>query len=175
VLVIGASGGVGSFAVQIAKLNGATVTGVASTASLELVRSLGADDVIDYTRVDFTKGDRRFDVIIDTGGHRGVEQLRRALVPRGRLVIVGSENQGRVLGGFGRQMRATLLSPFVGPSLGMLSSKENAEDLDTLRALVESGSVVPAVDQSYPLRDTVAAIRHVLDDHSRGKIVIEVG
>jgi NADPH:quinone reductase-like Zn-dependent oxidoreductase len=174
VLVIGASGGVGSFAVQVAAAFGAHVTGVSGAGSEPFVRALGAEDVIDYTTADFADGLHHYDVIVDTGGHRAISQLRRALTRRGRLVIVGSETNGKVLGGFDRSIRAILLSPFVSQSLRMLSSKENAADLDVLRDLVEGGRVRAAVDRSCPLRDVVAAVRHLLDGRVRGKVVIEV-
>jgi NADPH:quinone reductase-like Zn-dependent oxidoreductase len=174
VLVLGASGGVGTFAVQIVKAAGASVTGVCSTAKMDLVRSLGADDVIDYTRQDATDGDKRYDVILDIGGNRPLPHLRRALTTNGALVIVGGETGGRWLGGFDRSLRAVLLSPFIGQRLGMLTSKENAEDLRAVTALIESGQVTPAVDRSYPLDATAAAIRHVSEGRARGKIVITV-
>ena len=174
VLVLGASGGVGTFAVQIAKANGATVTGVCSTAKMDLVRSLGADEVIDYTQHDVTDGEQQYDVILDIGGSRRLSHLRRALTPDGTLVIVGGETGGRWIGGFDRSLRAVLLSPFVGQSLGMLASKENAEDLRAVAALIESGQVTPAVDRSYPLAETPAAIRHVSEGRARGKVVITV-
>lgn len=172
VLIIGASGGVGMFAVQIAKAFGAEVTGVCSTAKLELVRSLGADHVIDYTREDFANGEHRYDAILDTGGHSTLSRLRRALTPRGTLVIVGSEKGGRWLGGFDRQLRARLLSPFVSQKLGMLASSENAGDLTALRELIESGKVVPIIDRTYPMSETAAAIRDVQEGRARGKVVI---
>jgi NADPH:quinone reductase-like Zn-dependent oxidoreductase len=174
VLVIGASGGVGTFAVQIAKAFGAEVTGVCSPAKVDLVRSLGADDVIDYTRDDVTAGDRRYDAILDIGGNRKLSTLRRALTPRGTLVIVGGETAGRWLGGFGRSLRAVLLSPLLRQSLGMLVSTENAADLDAVRELVESGRVTPAIDRTYPLAETPAAIRAVDRGEVRGKIAIAV-
>jgi NADPH:quinone reductase-like Zn-dependent oxidoreductase len=174
VLVLGASGGVGTFAVQIVKAAGGSVTGVCSTAKMDLVRSLGADDVIDYTRQDATDGDKRYDVILDIGGNRPLPHLRRALTTNGALVIVGGETGGRWLGGFDRSLRAVLLSPFTGQRLGMLTSKENAEDLRAVTALIESGQVTPAVDRSYPLDATAAAIRHVSEGRARGKIVITV-
>ena len=140
VLIIGASGGVGTFAVQIAKAFGAEVTGVCSTAKTDLVRSIGADHVIDYTRDDFADGQHRYDVILDIGGNRRLSHLRRALTPRGRLVIVGGENGGRWLGGSDRQLRALLLSPLVSQKLGTFIASENAEDLVVLRDLIEPES-----------------------------------
>lgn len=172
VLVIGASGGVGSFAVQIAKAAGARVTGVASTAKLDLVRSLGADDVLDYTVDDITDGERRYDVIIDTGGNRSLTDLRRALTPTGTLVIVGGENGGRWLGGTDRGLRAHVLSLFVSQRLGTFISSENAADLDALRELVESGDVRAAVDRIYPLEDTAEAIDQLVSGRAGGKIVV---
>lgn len=174
VLVVGASGGVGTFAVQIAKAAGAEVTGVCSTAKVELVRSLGADHVIDYTTDDFAHGQRRFDVILDIGGSRRLTDLRRALTPKGRLVIVGGESSGRVLGGFGRSLRAVAMSPFVGQHLGMLAAKENSRDLTALRELIEAGKVTPVVDRAYPLNEVPGAIAHVHDGRARGKVVVTV-
>ena len=174
VLVIGASGGVGTFAVQIAKAFGAEVTGVAGTAKLDLVRSLGADHVIDYTRGDITDGGRRYDVILDMGGNRSLRHLRRALTPAGTLVIVGGETGGRWMGGYDRGFRALVLSRFVGQHLRMLTNSENAEDLTVLTELIESGAVKPAVDRIYPLRETPTAIQYMMDGHARGKLVITV-
>ena len=145
VLVIGASGGVGTFAVQIAKAFGARVTGVCSTAKLDVVRALGADHVIDYTSEDFASGAHRYDAILDTGGNRRLSHLRRALTPSGRLVIVGGETGGRLLGGFDRQLRATALSPFISQTLGTFVASENAGDLLALARLIEAGQVTPAV------------------------------
>jgi len=174
VLVIGASGGVGSFAVQIAKAFGAEVTGVAGAAKVDAVRALGADHVVDYTREDPTDGRHRYDVVLDIGGNRRLARLRRALTSRGRLVIVGGETGGRWLEGLDRQLRALLLSPFVGQELRSFLASENADDLGTLRELVESGAVTPAVDRSYPLAETATAIRHLMDGRVRGKLVITV-
>jgi NADPH:quinone reductase-like Zn-dependent oxidoreductase len=175
VLVIGAAGGVGSFAVQLAKAFGAEVTGVCSTAQVELVRSIGADDVVDYTREDVTDGMRRWDLIVDTAGHRSLAQLRRALTPQGTLVIVGSEGRGRWMGGFDRQLRAVALSRFVGQRLRMLSSKPRQEDLQTLRELIEAGKVTPVIDRTYPLGEVPEAMRHLVEGHGgSGKIVITV-
>jgi NADPH:quinone reductase-like Zn-dependent oxidoreductase len=170
VLVIGASGGVGGFAVQIAKELGAEVTGMASAGKLDAVRALGADHAIDRTETDL--GRDRYDVIIDIAGRRPLAQLRRALTPRGRLVIVGGETGGRLLDGMGRQFRAALLSPFVGERLGFFVNKENAADLRALAALAESGTVTPLVDRVYPLAETVAAVRQLLDGRVTGKVVV---
>jgi len=174
VLVIGASGGVGTFAVQIAKSFGAEVTGVCSPAKADVVRALGADHVVDYTREDFADGAQRYDVILDTGGNRPLAHLRRALTPRGRLVIVGGETDGRLLGGSDRQIRALLLSPLVRQKLGTFVASENAADLDVLRDLIEAGQVAPSIDRTYPLGEVPAAIGHMQDGHARGKVVIRV-
>jgi NADPH:quinone reductase-like Zn-dependent oxidoreductase len=174
VLIVGASGGVGSFAVQIAKAFGCKVTAVCSTAKLETVRALGADRVLDYTREDFADGEERYDVILDIGGNRRLRDLRRALTPKGRLVIVGGETDGRWLGGTDRQIRAQLLSPFVSQKLGTFIASENAEDLNALRDLIESGAIAPAIDRTYPLSDSAAAIRRLLDGQAQGKIVITI-
>ena len=156
-LVIGASGGVGSFAVQLAKAFGAEVTGVASTAKVDLVRSLGADHVLDYTREDFADGTRRYDVVLDIGGNSSLSRLRRALTPTGTLVIAGGEGGGRWLGGTDRQLRAMALSPFVGQRLTPSSSKEGHEDMLVLAEMVEAGKVTPAVDRTYPLGEAPEA------------------
>ncbi len=174
VLIIGASGGVGSFAVQIAKAFGAEVTGVCSTTKVDLVRSLGVDQVVDYSRDDFADGAHRYDVILDIGGNSSLTRLRRALTPRGRLVIMGGETSGRWLGGNDRQLRAHLLSPFLGQRLGTFIASENAEDLMALTDLVESGKVMPVIDRTYPLGEVAAAIQYLDDGHARGKIAIEV-
>jgi NADPH:quinone reductase-like Zn-dependent oxidoreductase len=174
VLVIGASGGVGTFAVQLAKALGAEVTGVCATTKVDLVRTLGADHVIDYTRTDPTGGDRRYDVILDIGGNRRLSHLRRALTPRGRLVIVGGETDGRWLGGTDRQLRAQLLSLFVSQTLGTFITSENATDLAALRELIEAGRLTPAVDRAYPLSRTAEAIRYLHEGRARGKVVITI-
>lgn len=175
VLIVGAAGGVGTFAVQIAKAFGAEVTGVCSTSKLDLVRSIGADDVIDYTRQDFTDGSRRWDVIIDTAGRRPVSRLRRALTPKGTLVIVGGDGGGRWTGGFFRGMlRAPLLSLFVGQRLDWLNSKVSVEDLQALNELIEAGKVTPVVGRTYLLPEAPEAIRHLATGHAGGKLVIAV-
>jgi NADPH:quinone reductase-like Zn-dependent oxidoreductase len=175
VLIIGAAGGVGSFAVQLAKAFGAEVTGVCSTTKVDLVRSIGADEVIDYTREDFTDGARRWDLIVDTAGRRSLSQLRRALTPRGTLVIVGGEGGGRWLGGFDRLiLRAPILSLFARQRLRSLVSKERREDLLVLKELIEAGKVTPVIDRTYPLGEAPEAIRHLEAGHARGKVVIRV-
>jgi NADPH:quinone reductase-like Zn-dependent oxidoreductase len=174
VLVIGAAGAVGWFAVQLAKAFGAHVTGVASTSQLELVGSIGADEVVDYTRQDVTDGTRQWDAIVDTGGRRTLSQLRRALTPKGTLVIVGGEGGGRWMGGFLRNLRAPLVSRFVGQRLRMLSSKPNQEDLQVLRELIEAGKLRPLVGRTYPLGEVPEAMRALEAGKTRGKIVITV-
>jgi NADPH:quinone reductase-like Zn-dependent oxidoreductase len=174
VLVIGAAGGVGAFAVQIAKAFGGTVTGVCSTSQAELVRRIGAEHIIDYTREDFADGRHRYDVILDIAGNSSLSRLRRALTPSGTLVVVGGETDGRWIGGFDRSLRAPLLSLLVRQTLGMLTSKENAGDLLVLSGLIEAGKIAPVIDRTYPLNETAAAIRHLIDGHPRGKIVVKV-
>jgi NADPH:quinone reductase-like Zn-dependent oxidoreductase len=174
-LVIGAAGGVGSLAVQIAKAYGAKVTAVCSTSKEDLVRSIGADDVIDYTREDFTDGSRRWDVIVDTAGRRPLSQLRRALTPKGTLVIVGGDGGGRWTGGFFRGMlRAPVVSLFVGQRLRGLPTKVKREDLITLTELVEAGTLTPVIDRTYPLIEAADAIRYLEEGHSAGKVVVTV-
>ena len=173
VLIIGAGGGVGTFAVQIAKANGAEVTGVSSGSKTELVRSIGADHVIDYTKEDFTDGRNRYDVILDIAGNRSLSELRRALTPRGTLMIVGAEDAGNWLG-IRRQLRAAALSPFLRQKLGFFISKERRRDLEELRTLLEAGTIRPVVDKTFPLEQVPEAIRYLRDGHARGKIVITV-
>lgn len=174
VLVIGAAGGVGSYAVQLAKALGGRVTGVCSTAKTDLVRELGADDVIDYRQDDFADGARQFDLILDTAGNRPLSVLRRALKPRGTLVIVGGEGGGKWTGGFGRSLRAAMLSPFVGQKLKGLIAVERQEDLRFLTGLIEAGTVAPVIDRSYPLVEAAAAIQYVHEGRARGKVVVTV-
>jgi NADPH:quinone reductase-like Zn-dependent oxidoreductase len=174
VLVIGAAGAVGWFAVQLAKAFGAQVTGVASTSQVELVRSVGADEVVDYTKEDVTDGTRQWNVIVDTGGRRSLSQLRRALTPTGTLVIVGGEGGGRWMGGFLRNLRAPLVSRLVGQRLRMLVSKERQEDLQALRELIEAGKLTPRIGGSYPLGEAAEAMRALEAGNTRGKIVITV-
>jgi NADPH:quinone reductase-like Zn-dependent oxidoreductase len=174
VLIIGASGGVGTYAVQIAKAFGAHVTGVCSTQKVEMVRSIGADHVIDYTQEDFAEGDQRYDLILDIGGNSSLSRLRRALASRGTLVIVGGEGGGRWLGGTDRQLRAMMLSPFVDQKLGTFVNKENHEDMLVLKELIEAGKVTPIIDRIYPLSEVPEAIRYLEEGHARGKVVISV-
>ena len=173
VLIIGAGGGVGTFAVQLAKAFEAEVTGVCSTQKVELVRSLGADRVIDYTREDFANGPTRYDVILDIAGNRSLAHLRRALDQRGTLVIVGGEGGGKWLG-VGRQLQASALSPFVRQKLGTFISKERKRDLEELRKLLEAGTIRPIVDRTFPLNEVPAAIRYLRDGRPQGKVVITV-
>jgi NADPH:quinone reductase-like Zn-dependent oxidoreductase len=173
VLVVGASGGVGTYAVQLAKAFGAEVTGVSSTAKVDLVKSLGADHVIDYTREDFADGTRRYDLVLDIGGSTPVRRLRRALRPRGTLVFVGGENSGN-LTGLGRQLRGALISPFLRQRLVLLVTKERAADLERLSGLIEDGKLVPSVDRSYPLEEAPDAMRLLEEGRVRGKVVITV-
>jgi NADPH:quinone reductase-like Zn-dependent oxidoreductase len=174
VLLVGASGGVGLFAVQLAKAFGAEVTGVCGTAKVELVRALGADRVIDYTREDFTLSGRRYDLILDLGGNRPLAQLRRALAPRGTLVLVGGEGGDRWTGAVGRSVRALAASPFVSQRLrGVLGTAKTA-DLRFLKELVEAGTVMPVLDRTYALRDAPDAMRRLAAGHARGKLVVTV-
>ena len=174
VLVIGASGGVGSYAVQLAVDLGARVTGVCGPAKADLVRSLGAERVVDHTNTPLPSLDERFDVVLDIAGHRPVRLLRRLLSERGCLVIVGSENEGRWLGGLQRSMGAALLSPFVRQRLVMLMASEDGTDLATLTEVVERGGVRPALERTFPLEEAAAAVDHVAGGHARGKVVVTV-
>jgi NADPH:quinone reductase-like Zn-dependent oxidoreductase len=174
VLVIGASGGVGGYAVQLAKAAGAEVTGVAGTGKLDHLRALGADHVIDHTREDFADGTHRYDVIIDIAGNPSLTRLRRALTRTGTAVIVGGESKGPVTGGIGRQLRAVLLTPFVSQRLTGLASKERAADLETLAGHITAGRVRPSIDRSYPLDQVPAALRDLAAGKVKGKVVITV-
>lgn len=174
VLITGASGGVGTFAVQLAAAFGAQVTGVCSTTKVDLVRSIGAGQVIDYTREDFADGKQRYDVILDIGGNPSLSRLRRALTPKGTLVIAGGETRGRWLGGTDRQLRALLLSRFVDQKLTTFICRENHEDLLVLTELIEAGRITPVIDRSYPLSEAPKAIRYLEQGHARGKVVITV-
>ncbi|MFD7400196.1 NAD(P)-dependent alcohol dehydrogenase [Streptomyces virginiae] len=174
VLVLGASGGVGSFAVQVAKAYGAHVTGVCSTTKTDLVRSLGADEVLDYTRQDPVDGTHRYDVILDIAGNRPISRLRRALTSRGTLAIVGGEGGGNWIGGNQRQLGAMLLTPFVGHRLRAHGTLVRSRDLEALTELIEAGSVTPAVDRIYPLAEVPDAIRYLRDGQVRGKVAIRL-
>jgi NADPH:quinone reductase-like Zn-dependent oxidoreductase len=175
VLVLGASGGVGTYAVQLATALGAEVTGVCSGAKADLVRSLGAVRVLDYAADDFADGTQHWDLILDIGGNNPLRRLRRALTPAGTLVIVGGEEGGRWTGGFGRSMRAPMLSPFVSQRLVMLASKERASDQERLAPLLESGRVTPTIDRTYPLDRVPEAVRVIESGTARGKLVIDLG
>jgi NADPH:quinone reductase-like Zn-dependent oxidoreductase len=172
VLVIGASGGVGTYAVQLAKALGAQVTGVSSAQKLDLVRSLGADHVIDYRTQDFADGTRRYDLILDIGGNASLSRLRRALTDTGTLVIVGGENGGPWTGGFGRQLRALALSPFLRQRLTMQVIKEGHDDLEHLTEFLAAGWVSPSIDRTYPLFEVPDAMRHLEAGRVRGKLAI---
>jgi NADPH:quinone reductase-like Zn-dependent oxidoreductase len=174
VLVVGASGGVGSYAVQIAKAIGAVVTAVASTQKLDLLRSLGADHVIDYTRDDFADGPARYDLIVDIAGNPTLSRLRRALTPTGTLVIVGGEDGGNFSGGMNRQLRALALSPFIRQRLTMFIAKQRTSDLERLTELIEAGMMMPHIDHTYPLDQVPDAMRHLEAGKARGKIAIAI-
>jgi NADPH:quinone reductase-like Zn-dependent oxidoreductase len=174
VLVTGASGGVGTFAVQLAKVFGANVTAVCSTTKMDLVRALGADRVIDYTHEDFADGRPQYDVILDIGGNPSLSRLRRALHPKGTLVIAGGETGGRWLGGYDRQLRARLLSWFVGQQLTTFIRDDDHDDLIILTMLIESERIIPVVDRTYPLAEASQAIRYLEQGHARGKVAITI-
>ncbi len=175
VLIIGASGGVGTYAVQLAKSYGTEVTGVCSSTKADLVRSLGADHTIDYATEDATDGSRRYDLILDVAGNTTLRRLRRALNPTGSLVIVGGENKGNLTGGFGRSLRAPLLSIFVRPRLTMLASKEHYSDLTPLTDLIEAGRLTPSINATYTLDQAQDAMRQLEAGTVRGKISIATG
>lgn len=171
VLINGASGGVGTFAVQIAKACGANVTGVCSTANLDMVRSLGADQVIDYTKEDFLESGQRYDAMLDLVGSRSLSDCRRALTRRGTYVVVGVKEMGRWLG-LGRQFRALLLSPFVRQRMRVFVVRHTRAGLADLKELVEAGKLTPVIDRRYPLTEVPEALRHQGEGHPRGKIVV---
>jgi NADPH:quinone reductase-like Zn-dependent oxidoreductase len=173
VLVVGASGGVGTYAIQLAKAYGADVTGVCSTAKIDLVAALGADRVIDYTNEDFADGTHRYDLILDIGGSSSISRLRRALAPRGTLVFVGGENAGS-LTGMGRQLRGALMSPLLRQNLKLLVAKERADDYVRLADLIEAGQLTPSIDRSYPLDEAPHAMQLLEEGNVRGKVVITV-
>jgi NADPH:quinone reductase-like Zn-dependent oxidoreductase len=174
VLIIGASGGVGTFAVQIAKSFGADVTGVCSTRNMEMVRSLGADRVVDYTQEDFTQSQQKYDLIFQLAGTRSPSDLRRALTTEGTLVLSSGESDGRWIGPVDRLIKATVLSPFVSQKLGSFLMKPNQDDLNFLKELIEGGKLTPVIDRTYSLSEVPEAIRYVEEGHARGKVVITV-
>jgi NADPH:quinone reductase-like Zn-dependent oxidoreductase len=171
VLINGASGGVGTFAVQIAKAFGAHVTAVCSTRNVDLVRSLGADEVIDYQRQDFAETPHHYDVMLDLVGNRSLAECRRVLTPRGTYVIVGVRDAGRWLG-LGRQTSALLLAPFVRQRMRVFVVKHTRADLGVLKALVEAGQVVPVIEKRYTLSEAPDALLHQGEGHPRGKIIL---
>ena len=174
VLIVGASGGVGTFAVQIAKWYGADVTGVCSTRNLEMVHSIGADRVIDYTREDFTRSGQKYDLIFQLAGTAPPSACRRVLTPKGRLVLSSGDSPGRVIGPVGRIIKAVLLSPFIGQTLRPFVAKPSSDDLQFLRELIEAGSVTPVIDRTYPLSESADAIRYLETGRAQGKVVISV-
>jgi NADPH:quinone reductase-like Zn-dependent oxidoreductase len=176
VLINGASGGVGTFAVQIAKSLGADVTGVCSTRNLELVMSLGANQVIDYTKEDFTKGGARYDLVLDNVGTQPLLGFKRVLKPKGICVLIGGggPDEGRWIGPMSRPIKALLLSPFVSQKFGMLLADLNKKDLNVLRDLMQNGKVTPVIDRTYKLSQTPEALRYLEKGHARGKVVISM-
>ena len=177
-LINGASGGVGTFAVQIAKALGADVTAVCSTRNVDMVRSIGADQVIDYTQQDFTRSAERYDLIVDIAGTRSLSAIRRVLRPNGILVLAGAaggpDKQGRWIGPLVGPLKALLVSRFVSQRLLPFLAKRSKEDLIVLKELIEAGKVTPVIDRTYPLSETAAAIRYLEAGHARGKVVITV-
>jgi NADPH:quinone reductase-like Zn-dependent oxidoreductase len=176
-LINGASGGVGTFAVQIAKSLGAEVTGVSSTRNLALVRSLGADHVIDYTRDDFTLEDTQYDVVMDNVASRGILEVRRVLKPEGKLILIGGggPDANPWYGALKAPIKALFVSWFVDQDIGMFVSHHSSEDLATLAELMEEGKVLPVIDRTYPLADTVAAMSYLETGRARGKVVVVMG
>ncbi|MCA8915518.1 MAG: NAD(P)-dependent alcohol dehydrogenase [Planctomycetes bacterium] len=174
VLIIGASGGVGSYAVQIARVLGAEVTGVCSTSKIGLVKSLGADHVIDYTNERITDSGESYDVILDIGGNRKLGELRLALKPKGTLVIVGGEEGGKFFGGVDRQLRAMLLSIFVGQKLTSFISAESQKDMLELKDMIEAGKIRPIIGRRYTLSQAPDALRDIEEGRARGKSVIAI-
>ncbi len=176
VLINGASGGVGTFAVQIAKSFGADVTGVCSTRNVDLVRSLGADHVIDYTKEDFAKGTERYDAILDNVPNHSLSECRRILNPNGKYVMIGGggPNDSRWVGPFGRVIKALVMSPFISQKMGMMMADTNQQDLATLGDLLQSGKMKAVIDRTYKLSDVPAAIAYLEEGHARGKVIITV-
>jgi NADPH:quinone reductase-like Zn-dependent oxidoreductase len=174
VLITGASGGVGTYAVQLAKSLGAEVTGTCRTTKLDLLRSLGADHVIDYTRADFAAGPVRYDLILDIGGNPTLSRLRRALTPTGTAVIIGGEEGGKWTGGFGRQLRAAAMSPFIAQRLVMFAAKERGSDLERLTDLIEAGKLTPTLDKTFSLSRVPEAMHYLEAGKARGKVAITI-
>jgi len=176
VLINGASGGVGTFAVQIAKSLGADVTGVCSTRNIDLVQSLGADHVIDYTKEDFAKGDERYDVILDNVPNHSLSEIRRVLNPKGKYVLIGGggPNDNRWIGPFGRIIHIGVLSPFISQQMGMMMADANQKDLTVLADMMQTGKLKPVIDRTYKLDQVPDAIRYLEEGHARGKVIIAV-
>ena len=176
VLINGASGGVGTFAVQIAKSFGADVTGVCSTRNVDLVKSLGADHVIDYTKEDFAKGAERYDAILDNVPNHSLSECRRVLNPNGKYVLIGGggPNDSRWIGPFGRIIKTMVLSPFINQKMGMMMADANHDDLTILADMMQSGKLKPVIDRTYKLSEVPAAIAYLEEGHARGKVVITV-
>jgi NADPH:quinone reductase-like Zn-dependent oxidoreductase len=172
VLVNGASGGVGTFAVRLAKAFGAEVTGVCSTRNLEMVASIGADQVIDYTREDFTRAGRRYDLLVDIAGNRTLAETRRVLAPKGVLVGVGGPDKGRWTGPLGRSVTMAVLSPAVSQRMVFFLARQNKADLAVLRELLQAGKITPVIDRAYPLGQAAEAIGYLEQGHARGKVAI---
>ena len=172
VLINGASGGVGTFAVQIAKALGAEVTAVCSTRNAELVRSLGADHVIDYTKTNFTEGTERYDLVLDNVGNHSLLATRRVLKSKGILVIISGSKENRWIGPLSRPIVAALLSPFVSQEMGMMMANSNHDDLNVLGELVRTGKVTPVIDRQYSLHEAAAAMGYLAEGHARGKVVV---
>jgi NADPH:quinone reductase-like Zn-dependent oxidoreductase len=172
ILVIGAAGGVGTFAVQLAKWLGAEVTAVCGSAKADLVRSLGADHVVDYTREDVTRGGRRYDLVFQLAGTQSPSDLRRALTPTGTLLLSSGESDGRLIGPVDRIIKALLLAPFTRQRLVPFVARRSRDDLRLMTELIEAGTVAPVIDRTYPLADVPEAIRYLEQGHARGKVVI---
>jgi NADPH:quinone reductase-like Zn-dependent oxidoreductase len=176
VLINGASGGVGTFAVQLARYYGADVTGVCSGRNAEMVRSLGADRVIDYTKEDFTKSGKLYDLILDNVGNHSLSEFRHLLKPEGKYVMIGGggPKDGKWVGAMGRPVAAFVSSPFVHQKMGMLLAQLNKNDLNVLGELMQAGKVTPVIDRTYKLSEVPAAIRYLEEGHARGKVVIDL-